>query len=377
MARVPHGVPLTPTEGDDPFAAIRAAHVPWASGELPDLDVALGIRTSHEQSAGTRTVLAYRAWATRAGSQQAAFAGEGSWTPERRFDRLFERLALPGLGRPGRYELLVSLGRLGVVDVRPSTLQLTDDATTVAAKRVFGIGDKMLLERRARDLADAVGAADRGARSRAVQLGGAAARARDDGLDGPGGARRRGRYRIGPGRLDIRTSVRAAAQRLNLGPCPADHHATMNARMALIKQLVDDGGYPLDEHAVAEAILVRSMARRMHARGRVPARAAEAAGALVPPAPRRALVPPASPRAASRGSSRRRRRPAGPRRLTAAAAPREEIPRNVREIRAGRGANIRLRFLTDERGRGGPERGGRARWPIRRAVESAGRLPRT
>ena len=37
----------------------------------------------------------------------------------------------------------------------------------------------------------------------------------------------------------------------------------MNARMTLIKQLVDDGGYPLDEHAVAEAILVRSMARRI------------------------------------------------------------------------------------------------------------------
>jgi hypothetical protein len=144
-----------PTEDDDPFAAIRAAHVPWASGQLPDLSVALGMRTSHEAAAGARTVLAYRSWAQRAGSQQAAFAGESSWTPERRFDRLFERLALPGLGRPGRYELLVSLGRLGVVDVRPSSLQLSDDATTVAAKRVFGIGDKMLLERRARELADA------------------------------------------------------------------------------------------------------------------------------------------------------------------------------------------------------------------------------
>jgi hypothetical protein len=146
---------LSPTEGDDPFAAISAARVPWAAGELPDLDVALGMRTSHEQSAGTRTVVAYRAWARRAGSQQAAFAGESAWTPERRFDRLFERLALPGLGRPGRYELLVMLGRLDVVDARPSSLQLTDDATTVAAKRVFGIGDKMLLERRSRDLADA------------------------------------------------------------------------------------------------------------------------------------------------------------------------------------------------------------------------------
>jgi hypothetical protein len=147
---------LSPTDGDDPFAAIRAAHVPWASGELPDLDVALGVRTSHEPSVGARTVLAYRAWAMRAGGQQAAFAGDASWTPERRFDRLFERLAVQGFGRPGRYELLVSLGRLGVADVRASTLQFTDDATTVAAKRVFGIGDKMLLERRARDLADAV-----------------------------------------------------------------------------------------------------------------------------------------------------------------------------------------------------------------------------
>jgi len=146
---------LSPTDGDDPFAAIRGAHVPWSSGELPDLDVALGIRTSHERAAGTRTLVAYRAWAARAGSQQAAFAGDAAWTPERRFDRLFERLALPGLGRPGRYELLVSLGRLGVADVRASTLQIGDDATTVAAKRVFGIGDTMLLERRARDLAAA------------------------------------------------------------------------------------------------------------------------------------------------------------------------------------------------------------------------------
>ncbi len=148
---------LTPTEGEEPFAAIAAAHVPWSGGELPDLDVALGLRTSHAPSIGTRTVLAYRAWAQRSGGQQVAFAGEDAWAPERRFDRLFERLAVGGFGRPGRYELLVSLGRLGVVDARPSTLQLTDDATTVAAKRVFGIGDKMLLERRARDLADAGG----------------------------------------------------------------------------------------------------------------------------------------------------------------------------------------------------------------------------
>ncbi|MEA2192616.1 MAG: hypothetical protein QOI73_2737 [Solirubrobacteraceae bacterium] len=148
---------LTPTDDEDPFANIRAAHVPWAGGELPDLDVALGMRTSHDPKAGTRTVLAYRAWATRSGGQQAAFEGESSWTPERRFDRLFERLAVGGFARPGRYDLLVTLGRLGVADVRASSLQLSDDATTVAAKRVFGIGDKMLLERRARELADEAG----------------------------------------------------------------------------------------------------------------------------------------------------------------------------------------------------------------------------
>ena len=147
---------LSPTEGEDQFDGIRAAHVPWASGELPDLGVPLGPRTSHEPAAGERTVLAYRAWAQRAGGQAPAFAGESAWTPERRFDRLFERLALPGFGRPGRHELLVVLGRLGVTDLRPTSLQLTDDATTLAAKRVFGIGDKLLLERRARDLADAV-----------------------------------------------------------------------------------------------------------------------------------------------------------------------------------------------------------------------------
>ncbi|MDX6690375.1 MAG: hypothetical protein QOG15_1832 [Solirubrobacteraceae bacterium] len=146
---------LSPVEGDDPFAGIRAAYVPWAGGELPDLDVPLGPRTSHDPAAGERTVLAYRAWTQRAGGQAAAFAGDAAWTPERRFDRLFERLALPGFGRAGRYELLVTLGRLGRADVRAGSLQLTDDATTVAAKRVFGIGDKLLLERRARDLADA------------------------------------------------------------------------------------------------------------------------------------------------------------------------------------------------------------------------------
>ncbi|MGH2943940.1 MAG: hypothetical protein ACRDLN_14320, partial [Solirubrobacteraceae bacterium] len=147
-------VPLP--DDEDPFAAIRAAHVPWASGELPRLDVAHGPRSVADPAAGERTVLAYRAWAQRVGSQQAAFAGEPAWTPERRFDRVFERLSLPGFGRAARYELLVSLGRLAVVALRPASLRFTDDDTTLAAKRVFGIGDTVLLERRAGALADAL-----------------------------------------------------------------------------------------------------------------------------------------------------------------------------------------------------------------------------
>ena len=46
----------------------------------------------------------------RAGSQAAAFTGETAWTPERRFARVFERMALPGLHRDARFDLLVTLG---------------------------------------------------------------------------------------------------------------------------------------------------------------------------------------------------------------------------------------------------------------------------
>ena len=147
---------VCPQEGQpDPFANILEAHVPWASGELPRLDVPRGPRSQVDAVGGERTVLAYRAWAQRAGSQQAAFAGEAAWTPQRRFDRVFERLSLPGLGRPARYELLASLGCLDLVELRPTSLRFGDDATTLAAKRVFGIGDIVLLERRAKALAEA------------------------------------------------------------------------------------------------------------------------------------------------------------------------------------------------------------------------------
>jgi hypothetical protein len=149
---------LCPPEGvDDPFASIRAAHVPWGSGELPRLDVVHGPRSQvSDPASGEKTVLAYRAWAQRAGGQQAAFVGESAWAPQRRFDRVYERLSLPGFGRGGRYELLVSLGRLDVIEAQPGALKFTDDATTLAAKRIFGIGDTVLLERRTLALAEAV-----------------------------------------------------------------------------------------------------------------------------------------------------------------------------------------------------------------------------
>jgi hypothetical protein len=101
----------------------------------------------------------YRAWAERAGSQQAAFTGEAYWTPERRFERIFERLGTLGvLGRDARFDLLVVLGRLGLYELEAGKLLLSgENETTWAAKRALGIGDPLLLERRGADLAEACG----------------------------------------------------------------------------------------------------------------------------------------------------------------------------------------------------------------------------
>lgn len=148
---------LCPLEGEDPFSEIERVRTTWASGALPALDdVQTGPRTAHDPTRGTRTLEAYRAWALRVGSQAAAFTGDGAWTPERRFARAFERLALPGLHRDARFDLLVTLGRLGVYDLQAASLALGGaNDVTVGAKRAFGIGDQLLLERRAADLAQA------------------------------------------------------------------------------------------------------------------------------------------------------------------------------------------------------------------------------
>jgi hypothetical protein len=186
---------LSPLDGENPFLGIRLVlaaagdgDAPWGmlgqeglpdggssaqdregaleeEGSAPeDLGrMPLGPRTSHDPSRGTSTLLAYRHWAERAGSQRQAFEGDPEWSPERRFERGFERLALPGFGRMGRYDLLVTMGRLGCYEMRADSLHLTSasdahsgDLTTLVAKRVFAIGDPLLLERRARALAEAI-----------------------------------------------------------------------------------------------------------------------------------------------------------------------------------------------------------------------------
>ncbi len=150
---------LGPLDGEAPFASIEAARTSWASGEPPVIDaVEAGPRTAHDPGRGMRTIDAYRAWAQRSGSQAAAFTGQPEWPAERRFARVFERLALPGFHRDARFDLLVTLGTLGVYELQAGALQFGgDNEPTIAAKRVLGIGDTLLLERRAAELAGAAG----------------------------------------------------------------------------------------------------------------------------------------------------------------------------------------------------------------------------
>ena len=152
---------VSPGRGGDPWSEIEAARVPWATGELPALDgVVGGARTAHDPARGTATIEAWRAWAARNGGQVAGLTGDADWEPHRRFARTFERLSLPGFGRGSRYEFLVSVGALGIVPLDAGTLAIgkdTLDPVALAAKRVFGIGDAITLERRAAELVKETG----------------------------------------------------------------------------------------------------------------------------------------------------------------------------------------------------------------------------
>ena len=130
--------------------------MPWTAEDLPV--VAADERGPRGSSDPAATLRAYRAWAARADGQAAGLAGDASWSPARRFERAFERLALPGFARAARYDFLLAAGALGLADMRPASLQLLGDprgATVAAAKRVFAFGDPIVLERRAAELAGA------------------------------------------------------------------------------------------------------------------------------------------------------------------------------------------------------------------------------
>jgi hypothetical protein len=154
---------LCPLESEAPFAGIRLA-LSEDRRALEDLgQIPLGPRTCHDRARGPETLIAYRRWVAQASSAGLAFTGDPRWSAQRRFERLFERLALPGFARRGRYELLVLLGRLGLYELQADSLHLAggrgpsaSDPATVAAKRVFAIGDPLHLERRSTALAEAV-----------------------------------------------------------------------------------------------------------------------------------------------------------------------------------------------------------------------------
>jgi hypothetical protein len=153
---------FSPLPGEDPWSTILERRTSWASGESPSLEgAAFGPRSGYDPKRGDAAFIAYRAWAERGGGQIAALTGEETWTLQHRFDRGFERLALPGFGRPARMELLVANHRLGLVELDPWTLHLSSatpmDPVALAAKRILGIGDPVLLQRRQRELAHGVG----------------------------------------------------------------------------------------------------------------------------------------------------------------------------------------------------------------------------
>lgn len=107
-------------------------------------------------SAGAEHADAFADWVARnGGDAQTALTGDETWSPGRRFARLFERLGF--LPRAARYEFLVTLGASAGLPFEADALHVgsDEDAATTAAKRVLLSGDRTLLERRARELASA------------------------------------------------------------------------------------------------------------------------------------------------------------------------------------------------------------------------------
>ena len=206
---------LCPLEDEDPFAEIERVRTSWASGELPVLDER-AVRAPDRPRPGPRDEDArgVRAWAARAGSQASAYTGDAAWPPERRFARAFERLSLPGLHRDARFDLLVTLGRLGVYDMRGG------DAGVRRRERRHGwrqarVRDRRLAAARAPGCGPraSVRHPARGARSRSAQL--AARRA------GDARSRRRSRGRAGRALGNLR-----GARAMRTVSAPRSNHKT-------------------------------------------------------------------------------------------------------------------------------------------------------
>ena len=149
---------LGPLDGEDPFAGVRAARTSWASGELPQLDD-VAARPAHGARPRARRRDARglpRVGRARrlAGRRVRGRGGVDARAPLRARVRA-ARAAGPAPRRalrPARDARRSS----ALHDMRAGTLQLGGaDETTVAAKRVFGIADTLLLERRASELAAA------------------------------------------------------------------------------------------------------------------------------------------------------------------------------------------------------------------------------
>ena len=148
---------LSPLEGPDPFAGIRKAlQADWRAGELPDLnEIPLGPRTSHDPARGDATLRAYLQWAEHAGSQALGIHGRPRLEPGEalRADLRTAHAAGPGADGPLRaagYRWAASGWRSCAPRrcASPTPASAHDDLATLAAKRVFGIGDQMHLEHR-------------------------------------------------------------------------------------------------------------------------------------------------------------------------------------------------------------------------------------
>ena len=104
----------------------------------------------------------------RAGSQDGRVHGRGDLDAGAALrPRVRAPRRCPGFGRTARFELLTTLGAAGRYPLEAGSPHFVeDDPATLAAKRLFVSGDRMLLERRAKEFAEAadlpIAALDRG-----------------------------------------------------------------------------------------------------------------------------------------------------------------------------------------------------------------------